>query len=121
VIAAPSDQITVKPVLLLVLSATLATAESRPCVAAAPQGPAESHAAEPAESPGPVTFAITHVEAGEPQIIRIFNLDEGTREIAITHMEASQAQTIRIVNPEEGTVEIVLPSAPAAEIKSARR
>jgi hypothetical protein len=31
----------------------------------------------------PVKFEITHVEEREPQIVRIFNLEEGVREIAV--------------------------------------
>ena len=34
-------------------------------------------------APGAGQFKVTHVEAGEPQIVRIFNLDEGTREIVL--------------------------------------
>lgn len=64
------------------------------------------------QSPDPVTFEITHVEAGQPQIVRIFNLDEGTREIDITHVETSEPQIVRILNPDEGTHEIVLPPTP---------
>jgi len=40
-------------------------------------------AAEPEQPASPVKFAITHVEAFQPRIIRIFNLDEGTREIVL--------------------------------------
>jgi hypothetical protein len=88
---------------------------------------------EPAQSPNPVLFEITHVEASQPQVIRILYLDEGTREIVlspvpyvfhhlennptvalqasseVTHVDASQSQVIRIFNLDEGTREIVPP------------
>jgi hypothetical protein len=35
------------------------------------------------QPPTPVRFEITHVEASQPQIIRIFNLEEGTRETVL--------------------------------------
>ncbi len=47
-------------------------------IAAAPRA-----AAAATTPPEPVKFKVTHVEASEPQIIRIFNLDEGTREIVL--------------------------------------
>ena len=47
-------------------------------IAAAPRS-----AAAATTPPEPVKFKVTHVEAGEPQIVRIFNLDEGTREIVL--------------------------------------
>jgi hypothetical protein len=87
---------------LQVSSEVPAAASTRPSV------PAPQLAAEPA----PVTFEITHVEASQPQIIRIFNLDEGTRVIEITHVETNEPQIIRILNPDEGTREIVLPPGP---------
>jgi hypothetical protein len=40
-------------------------------------------AAEPEQLATPVRFEITHVESTEPRIIRIFNLEEGTREITL--------------------------------------
>ena len=52
-------------VFLIAFAATLATGQSPPT---APQ---------PAK---PIKFAITHVEASKPQIVRICYLDEGTRE-----------------------------------------
>lgn len=96
-----------------------------------PVVPAEPAAVlEPAESPNPVRFEITHVEASQPQVIRILYLEEGTREIVlspvsyvfhrpennpkaapqasleITHVDASQSQVIRIFNLDEGAREI---------------
>jgi len=98
-----------KPLFLLALGAILAAAQS-------PNGPQSPTApqltAEPEQLPEPVRFEITHVEAGQPQIVRIFNLDEGTREIKISHVEASHPQVIRICNLDDGTVDIVLPLAP---------
>jgi hypothetical protein len=75
--------------------------------AVAPEG-----SAGPSQPPNPVTFEITHVEASQPRIIFIFNLEEGTREIEITQVETSQPRIIHIFNPDEGSREIVLPSAP---------
>ena len=78
--------------------------------------------AEPIQPPEPVRFEITHVEASQPQFIRIFNLYKGTREIVLppanllqaekTHIEANHPQPIRILNLGEGTREIALPPAP---------
>ena len=102
-----TDQIIVKPLFLLALGATLATAHPIwPQSPDAPPPPAES-----AQPPDPVKFEISHVEAGQPQIIRIFNLDEGTREIKMTHVEASQPQVVRIFNLDEGVLDLVLPPA----------
>jgi hypothetical protein len=101
----------VKPLFLLALTATLAAAQSQP--------------AEP-----PVKFAITHVESSKPQIVRIYNLDEGVREIVLppapvlmsqlpdplktekARVEAGQPQTIVIFNLGEGTREIELSPVP---------
>jgi|HubBroStandDraft_6_1064221.scaffolds.fasta_scaffold854022_1 hypothetical protein len=92
-------------------------ASTRPSTAAPPPAPngmgiQSTEAPVPAAGPAAVTFEITHVEASQPQIIRIFNLDEGTREFEITHVETDEPQIVRILNPDEGTREIVLPPAP---------
>jgi len=80
---------------------------------AGPQPPEGSElTAAAAQPPEPVRFEITYVEDSQPQIIRIFNLDEGTREIEMTHVETTQPQIIRVLNPDEGTLEIVVPPAP---------
>ena len=105
-----TDQTIVKSLFLLTLGATLSIAapdRGRP-QAADPRQPS----AGPTQPSEPVTFAITHVEASQPQIIRIFNLDEGTREIEMTHVDASHPQVIRILNLDEGTLDIVLPLVP---------
>ncbi len=52
-------------------------------IAAAPRVIANNIAAAQAPAPEPVKFEVTHTEAGEPQIVRIFNLDGGTREIVL--------------------------------------
>jgi hypothetical protein len=80
---------------------------------AGPQPPEASElTAAPAQPPDPVRFEITYVEDSQPQIIRIFNLDEGTREIEMIHVESTQPEIIRVLNPDEGTLDIVLPPAP---------
>jgi hypothetical protein len=102
----------VKPLLLIALWASLATAQS------------------PVQPSNPVSFKITHVEASKPQIIRIYNLDEGTREIVLppaavllseladsrksekTRVVAGEPQTIVIFNLGEGTREIELSPVP---------
>jgi hypothetical protein len=100
----------VKPLFLLALWAMLSIAAPRPnWPQAGDQPQSASASAQPSE---PVTFAITHVEASRPQIIRIFNLDEGTREIEMTHVEASHPQVVRILNLDGGTLDIVLALAP---------
>ncbi len=99
-----------KPLFLLALGATLAIATPHPNSPQAADTP--QPATGPAQPSEPVTFAITHVEASQPQIIRIFNLDEGTREIEMTHVEASHPQVVRILNLDEGTLDIVLPLVP---------
>jgi hypothetical protein len=105
-----SDQIIVKTLFLLALGATLAIAEPHPNRPQSPDAPQPS--AGPAQPPDSVRFEITHVEAGQPQIIRIFNLDEGTREIPMTHVEASHPQVIRIFNLDGGTLDLILPLEP---------
>jgi hypothetical protein len=66
----------------------------------------------------PVKFEITHVEEREPQIVRIFNLEEGTRVVVLpprfvtvkSEKPSSElAQPIRIFNLEEGVREIAVP------------
>jgi hypothetical protein len=52
-------------------------------IAAAPQPFPNKIAAALAPTLEPVKFEVTHVEASQPQIVRIFNLDEGTREIVL--------------------------------------
>jgi len=98
----------VKPLFLLALGATLAIAGPHPNWSQSPEAPQRN--AVPSQPSDPVTFAIIHVEASQPQIIRIFNLDEGTREIEMTHVEASHPQIVRILNLDEGTLDIVLPA-----------
>jgi hypothetical protein len=49
----------------------------------APTPSAEETSLPPPQPPAPVKFEVTHVEEGQPQIIRIFGLDEGTREIVL--------------------------------------
>jgi hypothetical protein len=110
VILPSTDQTMVKLVFLLALGATLSIAAPHPNWTQAADTPQPSTG--PAQPSEPVTFAITHVEAGQPQIIRIFNLDEGTREIEMTHVEASHPQVIRILNLDEGTLDIILPLEP---------
>jgi len=50
-------------------------------IATAPQ-PA-SAAVVASAPPPPVKFEVTHTEDSQPQIIRIFGLDEGVREIVL--------------------------------------
>lgn len=120
-----SDQSMVKPLFLMVLATTLATAGSPP---AEPKV-----TAEPAEPSSPVKFAIVHVEAGKPEIVRICYLDEGTREVVVppapqnaselapspnpgkpegNQVEASEPQIVHIFNSGEGNREIVIPPVP---------
>jgi hypothetical protein len=56
-------------------------------IAAATEG-----SAEPAQLPSPVIFEVTHVEETQPRIIRIFNLDEGTRETVLPPEHACETQ-----------------------------
>ena len=48
--------------------------------------------AEPAQLPSPVIFEVTHVEETQPRIIRIFNLDEGTRETVLPPEHVCETQ-----------------------------
>jgi hypothetical protein len=105
-----TDQTIVKPLFTLALGATLAIAEPHPNRPQSTDAPQLSTG--PAQPSDPVRFEITHVEASQPQIIRIFNLDEGTREIEMIHVAASHPQIIRILNLDEGTLDIVLPLVP---------
>jgi hypothetical protein len=66
-------------------------------------------ALQPAE---PVTFSITHVEDSRPQIIHIYNLDDGPRAIVLARArsENSGSSRIRILNAlGEGVQEIEQP------------
>jgi hypothetical protein len=101
----------VKFVLLFMLAPALAMAES----------PATAHQPVAEPEPPPVKFVMTHVEALEPQVVRICYLDDGTREIVLPPLslpiatapaEASQPQVIRILNADEGTREIVVKPKP---------
>ena len=103
-----------KLLLLIALAASSATAQSP---------------GEPIQPSNPVSFKITHVEASKPQVIRIYNLDEGIREIVLppapvllseltdqrrsekTH-GATEPQTIVIFNLGEGTREVELSPVP---------
>lgn len=82
----------------------------------------------PVETDSPVSFKITHVESSKPQIVRIFNLDEGMRVIVLppvriiaadsgpapTAVEAEKSAPIRIFNlSTEGTREI----APSTSVR----
>jgi hypothetical protein len=58
-------------------------AAPRAQIAAAPRVVANNIAAAQTPAPEPVKFEVTHTEAGEPQIVRIYNLDGGTREIVL--------------------------------------
>jgi hypothetical protein len=93
-------------------ASTRASVPAPPPAPAAVVGIQSTEAPQLAAAPTPVTFEITHVEASQPQIVRIFNLDEGAREIEITHVETDEPQIVRILNVDEGTREIVLPPAP---------
>jgi hypothetical protein len=61
----------------------------------------------------PVSFSITYVEDTHPQIIHIYNLDDGPRAIVLprAHSEdAGASQPIRIFNASaEGVQEITPP------------
>jgi hypothetical protein len=65
---------------------------------------------QPAE---PVTFSVTHVEDAHPQIVQIYNLDDGPRAVILLRTqseEADSSQPIRIFNAsEEGVQEIEQP------------
>ncbi len=58
--------------------AEIAAASQPPIVAALSSVPPL-----PPPAPAPVTFEVTHTENSQPQIIRIFGLDEGVREIVL--------------------------------------
>ena len=67
-------------------------------------------------SPEPVTFEITHAEAGEPQIARILYLDEGTRESILQPpapvvTDPQLPQPVRIVNADESGTLILVPAS----------
>ena len=67
-------------------------------------------APQPAES---VSFAVTHVEDAHPQIIHIYNLDDGARAIVLARAPSEDSgsfQPIRIFNASgEGVQEIAQP------------
>jgi hypothetical protein len=58
----------------------------------------------------PVSFSVTHVEDAHPQIIHIYNLDEGPRAILLPRVQSEDddsSRPIRIFNAlEEGVLEI---------------
>jgi hypothetical protein len=65
------------------------------------------------QSEEPVSFSITHVEDTRPQIIHIYNLDDGPRAIVLARAQSDAALSgrIRIFNAlREGVQEIELPS-----------
>ena len=61
----------------------------------------------------PVSFSLTHVEDAHPQIIHIYNLDDGPRAIVLPHapsQDADSSTPIRIFNASaEGVQEIAQP------------
>jgi hypothetical protein len=61
----------------------------------------------------PVSFSVTHVEDAHPQIIHIYNLDDGPRAIVLPRAESEDADSsrpIRIFNAfGEGVQEIAQP------------
>lgn len=61
----------------------------------------------------PVSFSLTHVEDAHPQIIHIYNLDDGARAIILPHKQSDDSDSsrpIRIFNAEEqGVQEIAQP------------
>jgi hypothetical protein len=61
----------------------------------------------------PVSFSVTHVEDAHPQIIHIYNLDDGPRAIVLPRVpseDADSSRTIRIFNVlEQGVLEIGQP------------
>ena len=97
----PSDQVTVKLLIVVTIAAALAAAQSQP---------APPDAEGPIQPATPVRFEITHVEDSQPQIIRILNLPEGNREFVLP--PPSQAQTARILNLDDGPGAIVFSPAP---------
>jgi hypothetical protein len=60
----------------------------------------------------PVSFAVTHVEDAHPQIIRIYNLDDGPHAIVLPHAQSDDSsRPIRILNAVgEGVQEIAQPT-----------
>jgi hypothetical protein len=52
-------------------------------IAAAPQPASAALVAPAPPPPAPVKFEVTHTEDSQPQIVRIFGLDEGVREIVL--------------------------------------
>jgi hypothetical protein len=60
----------------------------------------------------PVRFSVTHIEDTDPQIIRIYNLDEGPRAIVLLRAQSDDADSsrpIRIFNLGERVLEIAQP------------
>jgi hypothetical protein len=58
----------------------------------------------------PVSFSVTRVEDAHPQIIRIYNLDEGPRAIELKRAQSEDTDSIRIFNASvEGVQEIEQP------------
>jgi hypothetical protein len=61
----------------------------------------------------PVSFSVTHVEDAHPQIVHIYNLDEGPRALTLPRAQAEDddsSRPIRIFNAlEEGVQEIGQP------------
>jgi len=74
----------------------------------------QSSTPEAVRPDNPVTFSITHEEATKPQVVRIFNLDEGTRVIVLppAHMTVTElsekGRAAIIFNLGEGTREVEL-------------
>jgi hypothetical protein len=57
----------------------------------------------------PVSFSVTHVEDTQPQIIHIYNLDDGPRAMVLPHPQSEDSDSsrpIRIFNMGEGVLEI---------------
>jgi len=61
----------------------------------------------------PVSFSVTHIEDAHPQIIHIYNLDDGPRAIVLLRApseDADSSRPIRILNAlGEGVQEIAQP------------
>jgi hypothetical protein len=61
----------------------------------------------------PVSFSVTHIEDTHPQIIHIYNMDDGPRAIILPHAQSEDAgssRPIRIFNAlGEGVQEIEQP------------
>lgn len=74
---------------------------------------------KPEEPADPVTFQVTHVESGKPQIVRIFYLDDGIHQITLPPMpppgsdqmpvDVTQPLIVRILNLDEGVRGFVIP------------